>query len=38
MGRAVPPQGRPGDAADDRLWVEIESLQREIEVAWKCSG
>ena len=30
MGRPVPPQGRPGDAADDRLRVEIVSLQREI--------
>ena len=30
MGKLVPPQGQPGDAADDRLRVEIESLQREI--------
>lgn len=30
MGRPVPPQGQPGDAADDRLRAEIESLQRVI--------
>ncbi len=30
MGKPVPPQGQPGDAAYDRLREEIESLQREI--------
>ena len=28
MGKPVPPQGQPDDVADDRLRVEIESLQR----------
>ena len=31
MGKSVSPQGQPGDAAYDRLRVEIESLQREIQ-------
>ncbi len=30
MGKPVPPQGQPSDAADDRLRAEIVSLQREI--------
>ena len=30
MGKSVPPQGQPGDAAYDRLRVEIEWLQPEI--------
>ena len=30
MGKLVPPQGQPSDAADDRLRVEIESLQSEL--------
>ena len=30
MGKPVPPLGQPSDAADDRLRVEIVSLQREI--------
>ena len=38
MGKPVPPLGQPGDAADDRLWVEIVSLQRELgEVLLDCA-
>jgi hypothetical protein len=38
MGKLVPPQGQPGDVADDRLRVEIESLQREIGAQGDGSG